>query len=247
MTFELSKLVLENSDKGFNKCLAVCKEALNMYALLKKKYIRGNNSPFMSRTLSKKIMKRSGLRNKLLKSNSEADKKNYAKQRNYCVPLLRKTKKKYYGNLDSRKIKDNRTFWRTVKPFLSNKSVENVKIILVEKEEILTKDNSFAKALNNFFSNIVKILEISDDMHSHPLAKEVNAPTMRAIMKYQNHPSVLTILDKYKNNSIFTFPHVTKEEVFKEIGNLDTTKSSQDRYSDKNNKTGFGYICIFCT
>lgn len=49
----------------------------------------------MSRTLSKKIMKRSGLRNKLLKSNSEADKKNYAKQRNYCVPLLRRAKKEY--------------------------------------------------------------------------------------------------------------------------------------------------------
>ena len=163
------------------------------------------------------------------------------------MPLLRKTKKKYYGNLDSRKIKDNRTFWRTVKPFLSNKSVENVKIILVEKEEILTKDNSVAKVLNNFFSNIVKTLEISDDMHSHPLAKEVNAPSMRAIMKYQNHSSVLTILDKYKNNSIFAFPHVTKEEVLKEIGNLDTTKSSQDRYSEKNNKKEFEYICIFYT
>ena len=60
-------------------------------------------------------------------------------------------------------------------------------------------------------------------MPSPPLAKEVNDPTLRAIMKYQNHPSALTILDKYKNNSVFT-----KEEVLKEIGNLDTTKSPQD-------------------
>ena len=34
MTSELSKLVLESSDKGFNKFLDVCKEALNMYASL---------------------------------------------------------------------------------------------------------------------------------------------------------------------------------------------------------------------
>ena len=68
---------------------------------------------------------------------------------------------------------------------------------MVEKEEILTKDNSVAKVLNNFFSNIV----------SHPLAKEVNDPTLRAIMKYRNHPGVLTILDKYKNNPIFAFSH----------------------------------------
>ena len=112
---------------------------------------------------------------------------------------------------------DNRTFWRTVKPFLSNNSVENEKIILVEKKEILTKDNSVAKVQNNFFSNTVKTLGISHYMHSHPLAKEVNDPILRAIMKYRNYPSVLTTLDKYKNNSIFNFSHVTKEEVLNEM------------------------------
>ena len=127
--------------------------------------------------------KRSRLRNKFSKSKSEADKKNYVKERNYCVCLLTRTKKEYYRNLDPWKVVNNRTFWRRVKPFLSNKSVENEKIILVEKEEILTKDNSVAKVLNNFFSNIVKTLGISDYTHSHPLAKEVNDPTLRAIMK----------------------------------------------------------------
>ena len=62
----------------------------------------------------------------------------------------------------------------------------------------------------------------------HQLAKEVNDPTLRAIMKYRNHASVLAILDKYKNNSIFTFSHVTKVEVLKKKGDLDTTKLSQD-------------------
>ena len=100
------------------------------------------------------------------------------------MSVLRRTKKEYYRNLDPRKVADNRTFWRTVKPFLFNKSVENQKIILVEKEEILIKDNSVAKVLNNFFSNIVKTLGILDYMHSHPLAKEGNDPTLRAIMKY---------------------------------------------------------------
>ena len=99
---------------------------------------------------------------------------------------------------------------------------------MVEKEEILTQDNSVAKVLNNLFSNIVKTLGILDYMRSHSLATEVNDLTLKAIMKYRNHASVLTILDICKNNSIFTFSHVTKEEVLKEIGNLDTTKSSQD-------------------
>ena len=38
----------------------------------------------------------------------------------------------------------------------------------------------------------------------------------------------MTVLDKYKNNSIFTFSHVTKEEVLKDIGNPHTTQLSQD-------------------
>ena len=80
MNDQKSKVVLENSNKGFNKFLGVCKEALNLYAPLKKKYVRGNNSPFMNTILSimkiYEIMKRSRLRNKLLKSKSEAGKKN---------------------------------------------------------------------------------------------------------------------------------------------------------------------------
>ena len=53
----------------------------------------------MNREISKEIMDRSRLRNKFLKTKSEADKKNYVKQRNYCVSLLRRTKKEYYGSL----------------------------------------------------------------------------------------------------------------------------------------------------
>ena len=86
-------------------------------------------------------------------------------------------------------------FGSPVKPFLSNKSIEIEKIILVEKAEILTNDCSVANNLNNFFSNIATTLGISDYMNSHPLAKEVNDPTLRPIIKYRNHPSVLTILD----------------------------------------------------
>ena len=55
VTSELSKVISENSDKGFTKFRGVCKETLNMYAPLKKKYISGNNSPSMNRILSKEI------------------------------------------------------------------------------------------------------------------------------------------------------------------------------------------------
>ena len=61
--------------------------------LSKKKYIRANQSNFMTGKLSKAIMKRSKLRNRFLKEKSEASRKAYNIQRNYCVNLLKKTKK----------------------------------------------------------------------------------------------------------------------------------------------------------
>ena len=45
----------------------------------------------------------------------------YKKQRNYCVSLLRKTKKDFYENLNPSLIID-KTFWKEGKPFFSDKT-----------------------------------------------------------------------------------------------------------------------------
>ena len=66
-------------------------------------------------------MKRTTLRNKFLKERTDESKKRYALQRHYCVSLLKKTKKNYYDSLNEKDVSDNKTFWKTVKPFLSDK------------------------------------------------------------------------------------------------------------------------------
>ena len=81
-------IVLENSDKGFNKFLDIWGKPLKCMLHLKNIYIRGNNSPFMNRILSKEIMKRSRLKNKFLKSKSEADKKNYVNPLSASVAFI---------------------------------------------------------------------------------------------------------------------------------------------------------------
>ena len=54
--------------------------------------------PFVTKDLSKAIMKRSILRNNYLQNKTEANRMLYKKQRNYCVSLLRKSKTNYYAN-----------------------------------------------------------------------------------------------------------------------------------------------------
>ena len=56
----------------------------NKHALMKRKYVRANETPFMAKELHKAIMKRSRLRNKFLTNKNEINRNNYKVQRNYC-------------------------------------------------------------------------------------------------------------------------------------------------------------------
>ena len=71
---------------------------------------------------------------------------------------MRKTKKTYYENLDEKNVKDNKNFWKTVKPYLSDKSVKCDKINLNENGELLKSESETAEVINKFFSNIAKNL-----------------------------------------------------------------------------------------
>ena len=105
---------------------------------VRKKCIRGNHlPPFMNKELSKEIMQRTWLQNNFLRNRSDESKREYSKQRNYCVSLLRKTKKNYYSNLNEKKTTDNKTFWKTVRPILSDKIPSDEKITLIEKDKII--------------------------------------------------------------------------------------------------------------
>ena len=55
------------------------------HAPIKKRYIRANQAPFIDKTISKHIMKRSRLRNKFLNTKSDIDRKAYNAQRNLCT------------------------------------------------------------------------------------------------------------------------------------------------------------------
>ena len=156
----VSQNLNSNCNGHYNNFDISCKNVLDNIAPWEKNYTKGNYSPFMNKALSKAIIVKTKLRNTLLKNRSEENKKSYNMQRNYCVSLLRNSKRDYYNNLNEKKVCDNRKFWKVVKPLLSNKVVSNEKITLVEGEEIVKTDQTNGKVLNNFFSNIAKNLEI---------------------------------------------------------------------------------------
>ena len=162
-----------------------------------------------------------------MKSRSTESKLAYNKQRNYCVSLIRQTKQDYYNNLDHKNIIDNKSFWKYVKPFLTDKTPRFNKITLVENESIIEEPYKIAETSNNFFISAVSNLNISWYVDSSIKFDHIDDEILRVVKKYKNDPSVVAI--KYKNvNSQFSFRPITKSEIYKEILNLDFSKASQD-------------------
>ena len=63
----------------------------NKHATMKRKYVRANEAPFITKELHKATMKRSRLRNKFLKNKNKINRNKYKFQRNYCKKLLKTT------------------------------------------------------------------------------------------------------------------------------------------------------------
>ena len=114
--------------------------AFNIYAPLKTKMLRFDNSVFMSKKLRKEIMKRPKLKNNFNKNRNHENWCKYKTQRNYCVNLLRKSKKQYFSNINVSGVTDNKSFWKPVKPYFNNKGSNSNKITLVENDAIITND-----------------------------------------------------------------------------------------------------------
>ena len=82
----------------------------------------------MSKQLRKAIMTRTCLLNKYRKDDSAGNLFAYKRQRNVCVKLLRKSSKKFYNNLNVKRITDNRRFWQTIKPNCTAKTLKDERI-----------------------------------------------------------------------------------------------------------------------
>ena len=167
-------------------------------------------------------MHRSKLKNLYNQFPTELNETNYKKQRNLCTNLLRKEKKKFYNDLDLSVLSDSRQFWRNIKPLLSDKQCKAHKnIVLLNTEEIITKDVEVAEKFNNFFIKSV------ENIKSYiPSIEDKNENLDDIIKQYENHPSVLKIKEHVGSVDKFKFTEITVENMNKEIGNLDPRKVS---------------------
>ena len=206
---------------------------LDRHAPLKSKFIRGNEKPHVNKDLRKAIMKRSRLRNIYLRSKSRSDLLAYRKQRNYVCSLNRKTRRIYFDEIASNPTSINRNFWKICKPFFSDKHSMSEKILLVDKDEIVTSDSQTANIFNTYFNGITNKLNLKVWAPDTPIDLKVDDPVLCAIVKYSSHPSIIKIKEVFEGNSSFEFTNTDTETVHKLVMSLNCRKTTSDSISPK--------------
>ena len=179
---------------------------------MKKKIQRFDNNPFMTKQLRKAIMHRSRLKNVFNKNCTPKSWNIYKKQRNFCVNLLRKTKKQYFENINIKDINDNKKFRKTTKPFFRNKVLNTSKLMLIENTQPYLEKICPCKYGE---PNIKKSLQLKN-------LEDI-------IIYYLNHISIVKIKSPNNTHSdLFTFNLVSSDEIKIEILALNNKKASRE-------------------
>ena len=168
---------------------------LKTHAQKKVKILRGNHKPHYNKNLRKAIMKRSRLKNKANSSKDLVHIANYKKQRNLVVSLKRQAKSKCF-NEDSN-TESSRPFWKTCRSYFPNKYARGYpKIMLIENDKMLLKNEEVAKEFNQYFGHITDSL----DSYEFPDVRvcEGQDDIDNIIYKFRNHTSIIKIKERYK-------------------------------------------------
>ena len=222
--------ILLKEDNPYDILTENFKNLVDKHAPLKKKIVRGNQAPFMNKDLSKAIMTRSKLRNRY---NNWKSRENYLAHQNAkrkCKSLTKIAKQKYFKKATENGNMTNKLFWKTIKPFLTNKGkISSNTIILEEDGKLVSNEEELVEIFNNHYINIVETT-----MGKPPISiGNPNDPNY-------DRNTVLDIIEKYKENPIilkinanlidskqsFSLPLASRKEINKIIKNLNITRAT---------------------
>jgi hypothetical protein len=194
-------------------------DILNEHAPIKQRTVKGDKIPYMYSDLMKQMYRRNMLKNKFFKSRTSKNWENYKKQRNYVTSLRKKAIKSYFQKKCTN-VSKPKDFWNCVKPFFSDKSTNDTRIILKEDDNIVSNSEDVANVLNNYFINIADSINCTDLKMEHT--------SVNVMFEYHScHSSIQTIESNVSsNNEVFEFKEITCDVMFRKLRSIKTNKSS---------------------
>jgi len=190
-----------------------------------KKTVRANHKPYMTKQLRKAIMRRSYLEHQFYKHKTTYLQHAYKKQKNYCNRLYKRERRKFYSNINLNDITDNKKFWKITKLLFGDKGGCMDNIVLVEDKLVISEDTKVAETFNQYFKSTVNSLNI---VENRLLLSETNCELNsvdKAIEKFKNHPSIISINENVCIEDRFSFSIVAVNDIRSQIKRLDKKKN----------------------
>ena len=175
---------------------------------IKKKTLRKPSLPYMNSSLRRAIHKKDMLYNSYRKGKVTWE--IYRKQRNLTTAINKQSKATYFRERCDGGPKEQK-FWRTIKPFITDKNVFHYnKIIHQEGDKIATDTQEICEIFNAFFMSVANNIGFDDTIPSDYYTDE----GFSAIIKrHSNHPSIIKIMENNVHNSIFQFQCINQVDV----------------------------------
>ena len=172
----------------------------------------------MTKALKRVIMIRSRLKSRFNKTTSEENSSLDPTQWKFYAKLLRKTKKDNFSKINPKLVSDNKSFWQTIKPHVSDKANFPNKIMISEKYCIDSDDRRLSEIFNEYFINIPKTLNLK------PSIICTTTSLTGIIETFKDHPSINKIFSLRRDECQFMLDFVRENEVIKIILNMDENK-----------------------
>ena len=107
--------------------------------------------------------------------------------------MNREAKRDFYRNLDPKKVGNEKNFWRTFQPLLSDKVRNtNTNMQLIENKCTITKRDEIPECFNSHFTTITEALNIEEAPTSEVIELFTRA-VVDSIRKFKSYQSTVKI------------------------------------------------------
>ena len=202
---------------GFSKLLS---GVIDSNAPIKKKILKKPSVPCMNSRLRQAIHRKNMLRNAYKKGKVKWD--DYKKQRNLTTDINKQSKLTYFRERCDGGPK-NQSFWKTIKPFMFDKSLTHGKqVILQVGDKIITDTYEICEKFNTYFTSVANNIGF-DDSIPPDFYTEDRFPGM--INKHCLHPSIVKIKKNISSDLMFSFQCINGLDIAEIIKCFDGTKA----------------------
>ena len=134
----------------------------------------------------------------------------YRKQKNLATAINKQSKSAYFRERCDGGPK-KQSFWKTIKPFVSDKTSFNTsKIILQEGDSIVNDTGEICKIFNDYFTCVANNIGFDDTI---PTDYYTDVGFSSIINKYCRHPGIVKINENTLNKTSFQFERINSQDV----------------------------------